>query len=477
MSDVRTRFAPSPTGYVHVGNLYGAYLGYAYAQANKGKFILRIEDTDQSREVKGAIEAIYRSLDWTGIEVDEGPREGGPYAPYIQSQRLDLYQDYAEELIKKEKAYYCFCAPERLKEVRQQQKRANRPPMYDRHCRDISSAEAKKRINAGEKAVVRMKIPLDETIVVKDLVRGEIKFDSNLIDDQILLKTDGFPTYHLAVVVDDHLMKISHVVRGEEWLSSFPKHKLLYQYFGWEMPYFFHNPLFRNPDKSKMSKRQGDVSVSWYRDEGFLPEALKNYLSLMGWSHPDEKEIFKEKEFFAHFDLKDVAPVAPVFDIQKLEWMNGVYIRNQSDTELIENLKPFLPEMTEDEIEMAVPLIKDRIKRLSETKDMLEFVWTYPEYSSDLLTPKKLSKTEAQEMLEGIKEVIENRGVDKTETLQNGLTALIKDNNWNTGNFFMVFRVAICAKKVTPPILPSLQLIGRKETLRRIDAAISKLEI
>lgn len=476
MSQVRTRFAPSPTGFVHVGNLYGAYLGYAYAKANKGKFILRIEDTDQSREVEGAIEAIYQALNWFGIEIDEGPRNGGPHGPYVQSQRLDLYQKYAEELIKNEKAYYCFCSAERLEKLRERQKKAGRPPMYDRHCRDIPYKEAKNQVAKGEEAVIRMKIPADQTITVNDLVRGKIKFDSNLIDDQILLKADGFPTYHLAVVVDDHLMKISHVVRGEEWLSSFPKHKLLYQYFGWNMPHFFHNPLFRNPDGSKMSKRQGDVSVSWYRDEGFLPEALKNYMSLMGWSHPDEKEIFSKKEFLKYFDLKDVSPVAPVFDIEKLEWMNGVYIRKKPNSELAEILPLYLPKMTEEQIRQAVPLIKERIKRLSEAKDLLEFVWTYSEYPVDLLLSDNLDKQTAKKKLKKAREIIESRGIKKTDQLQNKIVNLIKENNWDTGEFFMVFRVAICSKKITPPILPALKLIGKEETLKRLDLALQKLK-
>jgi len=476
MSKVRTRFAPSPTGFIHVGNLYSAYLSYAYARANKGSFLLRIEDTDQSRQVEGAVETIYQMMNWFGINFDEGPRESGSFGPYVQSKRLDLYRRCAQQLVDQDKAYYCFCSSDRLEKVRERMKKGGKPPMYDRHCREIPKEEAKERIEKGEEAVIRMKIPDDQEIIVNDLVRGNIKFDSNLIDDQILLKSDGFPTYHLAVVVDDHLMKISHVVRGEDWLPSFPKHKLLYQYFGWEMPQFFHNPLFRNPDGSKMGKRQGDTSVSWYHDEGFLPEALKNYMSLIGWSHPEEKEIFSEKEFLKYFDLKDVQPVAPVFDIEKLEWMNGVYIRRKSDSDLVKDLRPFLTKMSNDQIKQAVPLIKDRIKRLSEVKDMLEFVWTYPEYSLDLLTPKDLTKDIAVNMLEMVGEVIKNRGVDKTKALQNEFMTLIKDNSWNTGNFFMVLRVAVCAKKVTPPILPALKLIGQEETLRRLNMAVQKLK-
>ncbi len=475
MSQVRTRFAPSPTGFVHVGNLYAAYLGYAYARSNQGKFILRIEDTDQTREVEGAVKAIYQALDWAGVSIDEGPREGGSYAPYVQSKRLDLYRQHAQELVAKGKAYYCFCSPQRLAEIRHQQKEAGKPPKYNKVCRQMPVEEAKKRIDQGEKAVIRMKIPENQTIVVNDMVRGDIQFDSNLIDDQVILKADGFPTYHLAVVVDDHLMEISHVVRGEEWLSSFPKHKLLYQYFGWQMPNFFHNPLFRNPDKSKMSKRQGDVSVSWYRDQGFLPEALKNYFSLMGWSHPDQKEIFSEEEFLNHFDLKDVSPVAPVFDIQKLEWMNGVYIRNKSDADLAEDLNSYLPEMTESQVRQAVPLVKDRIKRLSEAKDMLEFVWSCPPCKPDKLMPKNLDKNQAKQMLKTAKDIISEVGIDSVDKLQKEIMKVIEENEWKTGDFFMVLRVAICTKKITPPILPALKLIGKEEALQRIKLANEKL--
>jgi glutamyl-tRNA synthetase len=469
MSNVRTRFAPSPTGEIHIGSVYSALLDYAFAKKHGGQVFLRIEDTDRDRYVEGAVNTIISGLEWVGIKFDD--------EPILQSDRLDIYQKHAEELLSQGKAYYCFCSKERLERIRQKQKQAGQPPMYDRHCRDIPIKEAKKRIADGETAVIRMKIPDDQTIRVNDLIRGEVKFDSNLIDDQVLLKSDGYPTYHLAVVVDDHLMKISHVVRGQEWLPSSPKHILLYQYFDWQIPEILHTPVLLDPEGGKLSKRSGHTSLSWYRDQGFLPEAILNFLGQLGWTHPKEKEIFSMDEFIKVFDLKDVAPVAPVFDIQKLEWMNGVYIRNKSDSELAKLLSDYLPEMTGNQLSQAVPLIKDRIKRLSDAKDMLEFIWIYPEYSPDLLTPKKLNKDEARKMLEGIKEVIKKKGIDKTETLQDDLMALIKDNNWNTGNFFMVFRVAVCAKKVTPPILPSLKLIGRKETLRRIDAAIAKLKI
>ncbi len=467
MSQVRTRFAPSPTGEIHIGSVYSALLDYAFAKKHGGKVFLRIEDTDRDRYVEGAVEGIIQGLAWVGINFDD--------EPIHQSDRLDIYQKHAKELLNQDKAYYCFCSKDRLEKVRQKQKKAGKPPMYDRHCRDIPLEEAKKRIESGESAVIRMKIPDDQTIRVNDLIRGEVKFDSNLIDDQVLVKSDGYPTYHLAVVVDDHLMKISHVVRGQEWLPSSPKHVLLYQYFGWEMPEILHTPVLLDPEGGKLSKRSGHTSLSWYRDQGFLPEAILNFLGQLGWTHPKEKEIFSVNEFIRVFDLKDVSPVAPVFDIDKLEWMNGQYIRKKSDKELAKDLKPFLPEMDENKIKKAAPLIKDRIKRLSEAKEMLEFVWHYLEYDSELLLPKGIDPDLSKQMLVFARELISEVGIDNEDLLQDRIMEEIESEGWKTGNFFMVFRVAICAKAVTPPILPALKLIGKEEALKRLEASINKL--
>jgi len=472
---VRTRFAPSPTGFIHVGSVYGIMLDYAFAKKHGGQFILRIEDTDRKRFVKGAEEKIYQALEWLGLTPNESPKHGGPYGPYRQSERLDIYQKYAQKLIEKGHAYYCFCSPERLEKVREEQRKRGQMPMYDRHCRQLSLEEAKKRIAKGEKAVIRMKVPDSQKIIVPDLLRGEIVFDSKMIDDQVLIKSDGFPTYHLAVVVDDHLMKITHVVRGEEWLPSAPKHVLLYQYFGWPMPVFVHTPTLRNPDRSKMSKRLGHTSLDWYREQGFLPEALLNFLALLGWSHPEEKEIFSFDEFIRLFDLKDINPIGPVFDLKKLEWMNGVYIRQKSDQELTKLLEPFLSEMTRDQIIQTVPLIKERIKKLADASDLLEFVWRRVDYDQEFLLQKGLTKDQAKEMLLEAKQIIEAIGVNQTEKLQQKLLNLIAEKNWNTGAFFMVFRIAICGKKVTPPIVESLPLIGQEETISRLNFALQKL--
>ncbi len=283
---VRTRIAPSPTGFPHIGTIFQALFDYVYARQHQGQFIIRLEDTDQSRLVPEAEEAIYQALSWVGLTPDEGPIYGGEFGPYRQSERLDVYRTYAEKLIDQGQAYYCFCSPERLATVRQEQQKKGLPPMYDRHCRDLDPEIAKKRA-LSETYVIRLKVPPHETISFIDLARGEISFDSNTVDDQVLLKSDGFPTYHLAVVVDDHLMGITQIVRGEEWISSTPKHVLLYRYFNWEMPAIIHTPLLRNPDHSKLSKRHSHTAVTWYREQGYLPEAVVNFLSSRVWNHPD----------------------------------------------------------------------------------------------------------------------------------------------------------------------------------------------
>ncbi|MCL5676265.1 MAG: glutamate--tRNA ligase, partial [Patescibacteria group bacterium] len=274
MKTVRTRIAPSPTGYPHIGTIYQALFDYAYAKKFGGRFIVRIEDTDRNRLVEDAENKIFSGLDWFGLIENESARKGGKFAPYRQSQRLNIYKKYAEELVQKGNAYYCFCSKERLEEIRQLMQKAGKPPMYDKHCRNLPKEEIEANLKKKNPFVIRLKVPENKTIVVKDEIRGEISFDSNTIDDQVILKADGFPTYHLAVVVDDHLMEISHVVRGEEWLSSAPKHFLLYDFFGWEKPLFFHTPIIRNPDKSKFSKRQGHTNIDWYKEQGYLPEAI-----------------------------------------------------------------------------------------------------------------------------------------------------------------------------------------------------------
>lgn len=333
-SMIRTRIAPSPTGYPHIATVYQALFDYGYAKRFGGKFIVRIEDTDRERLVLDAEEKLYEALDWFGLIEDESSRKDGAYGPYHQSQRLAIYQKYAHELLDTDKAYYCFCSKERLVEIRTRQQLERKPIMYDRFCRNLSPEEVSKNLALGKSHVIRLKVPDDKIIVGHDEIRGDIEFASETVDDQVLVKADGFPTYHLAVVVDDHLMQISDVVRGEEWIPSFPKHVLLYQFLGWDLPKFYHTPVLRNPDKSKLSKRQGHTNISWYQQEGYLPQAILNYIALLGWSHPEQKEIFSLSEFIQYVDLKDLKPQGPIFDIVKLNWMNGVYIREMKTEDL-----------------------------------------------------------------------------------------------------------------------------------------------
>ncbi len=330
---VRTRIAPSPTGAdVHVGSVATALMNYAWAKRNNGQFIIRIEDTDRTRIIKGGEVQMLKTLKKIGLIADESPEVGGPYSPYRQSERLNIYKKYAEELVEKRKAYYCICSPERLTKMREEQQTKKLVPKYDRQCFN-NQEEIRKKIKEGNKYVIRLLIP-EGQITFNDVVRGEITIEAKNLDDQVLLKSDGFPTYHLGVVVDDYLMKITHVIRGEEWLPSTPKHIILYKAFGWELPIFAHISLLRNPDKSKLSKRKNPVWTSYYLEQGIFPEALLNYLAQMGWSHPEGKDIFSLDEYIKVFDIKDIQKTAPVFDPVKLEWMNGVYIREMKDEEL-----------------------------------------------------------------------------------------------------------------------------------------------
>jgi glutamyl-tRNA synthetase len=465
---IRTRFAPSPTGFLHVGGAYSALLDYAFAKKHKGKFIIRIEDTDIKRRVKGAEEVVYQGLEWLGIKADESPKKGGPFGLYRQSERLELYKKFALELVEKGDAYFCFCSPERLKKVRFERQRKGLPPMYDRKCRQIDKKEAEKRTKK-EKFVIRLKVPENEKIVVPEPIRGEVVFESSVVDDQILLKSDGFPTYHLAVVVDDHLMEITHAVRGEEWLSSAPKHYLIYKYLGWKPPLYFHTPAIRNPDRSKLSKRKGHTSLMWYREQGYLPEALVNFLCLLGWSHPEEKEVFDIKEFIKLFDLKDLSPAGPVFNLEKLDWLNGVYIRKSQDSSLKTQIYEFYQgKYPEELIGKTIPLVKDRIKKLSDYQELAGFFFETRKPNKSLF--EKNAKIQLKQALE----VLEKIEKWNKEEIEKALQGLIKKRGWGTGKFFMNFRIAITGSKFTPPITDSIAILGKKETIERLKLSLSK---
>lgn len=381
----RVRIAPSPTGDPHVGTAYMALFDYAYAHKGGGRFILRIEDTDQARYNPESEQRIYDALHWLGLQWDEGPDIGGPYAPYRQSERLPTYQEYANRLLTDGHAYYCFCTRERLEAVRKAQEAAKQPPKYDRHCLRLTPLEVEGRLASGQSRVVRLRMPDSGETTFYDLARGDVHFRNDLQDDQVLLKSDGFPTYHLAVVVDDHLMGITLVVRGEEWISSTPKHVVLYDALGWPRPGFVHMPLMRNADKSKISKRKNHTSLEWYRAQGFLPAAMRNYLALQGWSMPDGRETFSLEEFIASFTWDRVALGGPIFDLKRLDDLNGQYLRALSPDEFIATVDPWLPGVDPGVMLQIVPLVQSRFNRLSEFPRLAGFFFAEPDYPAALL--------------------------------------------------------------------------------------------
>jgi len=457
---VRTRIAPSPTGEnLHIGNAYTALINYIFAQQQKGQFLVRIEDTDRTRLVEGSEKRILESLQWLGLSPNESPLVGGPFAPYRQSERLTIYKKYAEELVNKGHAYYCFCSPERLGEMRKTQELAHLPPMYDGTCKKLDPEEAKKRVVSGEKHVIRLNVPDVGFTKFTDLIRGEISFENKLIDDQVLIKSDGFPTYHLGVVVDDHLMEISHIIRGEEWISSTPKHILLYDFFGWKLPIFAHMPLLRNPDKSKLSKRKNPVWVSWYKEQGFLPEALNNYLGTMAWAFPDGRDIFSLDEMIKQFKLENVQTTAPIFNIEKLRWYNGEYIRKSEDAYLVSQIHAFFNnKYPVEKIKIILPLLRERMKTLAEFASLGDFFFERP-----IKVERQLDK----KIVQVVKSVLE-----KSEWSHDAMEKAIREEADKAGikakDLFMELRIAVTGKTVGPPLLESLVILGKEETLARL---------
>ncbi|MFA5135913.1 MAG: glutamate--tRNA ligase [Patescibacteria group bacterium] len=463
---IRTRIAPSPTGKdVHVGSVATALMNFAWAKKHRGKFVVRIEDTDQTRVVVGGEQKMLETLESIGLMADESPIVGGPFAPYRQSERLDIYKRYAQELVANNKAYYCVCTPERLDSMRKKQQAEKQMPKYDRHCL-THQAEVLEKVKKGEKHVIRLLMP-EKTISFHDIIRGDITIDTNNLDDQVLLKSDGFPTYHLGVVVDDHLMEITHIIRGEEWLPSTPKHIILFEAFGWKVPEIAHVSVLRNPDRSKLSKRKNPVWTSEYIHMGIFPEALLNYLALMGWSHPEGKDIFSLDEYIRIFDLKDIQKTAPVFDPVKLAWMNGMYIRKTPDAKLTGQIYEFYDKKyPEDMIGKTVPLIKERIKKLSDYFLLCEFFFRAPKmYEIDLSVKKEMFAEIAKDM-----EKIRDWTAD---TIGKQLAQTAEKSGLKNSEFFMLLRVAITGKKISPPLNESMEVLGKNECcmrLRRVTA-------
>lgn len=483
--EVRLRIAPSPTGDPHVGTAYMALFNRAFAHQHGGSFILRIEDTDQTRYNEGSEREILKSLEWLRLTPDEGPGIGGDYGPYVQTERKQLYVDAANELIEKGYAYRCFCTKERLDEMRRQQAERKEPPRYDRHCLYLSKEDIERNLAEGMPYVVRMKMPDEGSTTFHDLIRGDITFENAVLDDMVLLKSDGLPVYHLAVVVDDHYMKISHVVRAEEWISSTPKHVLLYKAFGWELPKFAHMPLLRNADRSKISKRKNNTSLKWYREQGFLPEAMINFLALMGWSRPrpengeEPSETFFYEDVQREFSFDRVTTTGPVFDLVKLTAINGKHIRLLTDDELYARLQSYLPEgLDQEKVRQVVPVIKDRLTRLGEFMELTDFFFQPPaDYDLALLVPKKATPAQAAAALTRMREILSALLEPWThEAWEGEMRALADELGLKAGDVFMILRVAVTGRTASPPLFESMEIIGKEEVLRRVDAALAKLQ-
>jgi glutamyl-tRNA synthetase len=485
---VRVRFAPSPTGIPHVGNIRTALFNWLFARHERGAFILRIEDTDQTRLDPRALEAILESMRWLGLEWDEGPEVGGLYGPYFQSERLPHYRRATDDLIAKDAAYRCFCSPERLEQVRAEQTRRKEPPRYDRRCRNLSETECKEEEAKGIVPVVRFKTPLDGRTEFDDVVRGHVTFENETLDDFVLLKSDGYPTYHLANVVDDHLMDITHVLRADEWLPSTPRHLLLYAALGFEPPVFAHLPMILGPDRAKLSKRHGAVSLLEYRRQGYLPEAMFNFLGLLGWSLDDHTEIISREDFIRHFSLERIVQNPAIFDVEKLTWMNGVYMRALSPEplgdllveRLEEDLSPDVPRpLDRDYVLRIVPLVQERIKRLDEAAALTAFFFVEGtlEYPSERLLGKRFAgkPDEARKTLATATERLSKVDRWERDALEGVLRPLADELALKAGDLFMLIRVAITGQTATPPLFETMEVLGRDRCLARLDDALLRL--
>lgn len=524
---IRTRFAPSPTGYLHVGGLRTALYSYLLAKKHEGKFVLRIEDTDQKREVEGATAHLIEMLEWAGLIPDESPSSGGPFEPYIQSQRTETYRKYADDLLEKKHAYRCFCTAERLTEMREQQEKAKQAPMYDRHCLYLTDEEIQKNLDEKKPFVIRQKIPLEKLVKFKDLVRGNVTFAAKTLDDQVLLKSDGFPTYQLANVIDDHLMEITHVIRGEEWLPSTPKHILLYEAFGWEHPEFAHIPLLLNKDRSKLSKRQGDVSVEDYIEKGYSKEAIINFIAFLGW-HPggdNEDEIYNLAELVEHFSIEKVHKAGAIFDLEKLDWFNWQWNRRKFHEDLHEfskkldqNVQIHSPKKGEfiyrfnnndyaheffihrtdqlktmcfnslnkdyknndEKLRKALLTVEEKVLR--DHKSINEFIAFYFEdkkYEAELLTHEKMNvdfdiaKLSLQKILEKFESFKDFEDEEKIKKL---LLGVVEELNLKNGQVFWPLRAALTGEQFSPGVFEVAWALGKEASVKRIQIALDKLD-
>lgn len=475
---VRTRIAPSPTGEPHIGNMYAALFCKAFAVQRQGRFVLRLEDTDRTRFVPAAVQQLPDALHWLGLDPDEGPQQGGPYGPYVQTERLPVYRQYAEDLVARGGGYHCFCTAERLEEMRREQERRKEPPRYDRRCLHLPAEERRRLLDAGMPSSIRLRIPDEGSVTWEDAVRGTVTFENRFLTDQILLRPSGYPTSHLGIPLDDYLMRISHVIRAEEWLSSVPYYILLYRAFGWELPVFAHLSILRNKDRSKMSKRKNPTSVMWYRQQGYLPEVLVNFLALLGWSDPEGKEVFSFQEFARKLTLDRVVTSAPIFDFTKLEWLNGVYIRAMSVEALATAVQPFLSEPVERaDLLRMLPLVQERMKKLSEIDTLTEYLRHDPDPRALPFAQavKRQTATEIAGALATLTASWEALGQPTAEQWDTAVRDLAGQLGWKAGDLFMALRVAITGSTASPPTYEFGQVIGWPAVYRRLHAAIAEL--
>jgi glutamyl-tRNA synthetase len=482
---VRTRYAPSPTGYPHVGNIRTALFAWLFARHNNGSFILRIEDTDVERSVEGSLENILESLRWLGMDWDEGPEIGGNYGPYVQSQRLNLYQNAAQKLVESGHAYYCFCSQERLEKLREGQIKDKLPPGYDRCCRDLTAEQRREKAVAGIKPVVRFKAPTTGRTKFHDEIWGDVAFENSVIEDLVLLKSDGYPTYHLANVVDDHAMEITHVIRAEEYISSTPLHIMTYEALGYALPKFAHVPMVLGVDRSKLSKRHGSTSVLEFRDQGYLPEALLNFMALVGWSLDDKTDIISREELIKNFSLERVNKNAGIFNYEKLQWMNGVYIRGLSPDNLMWKVVPFMEKYFPPEVKRPldieyvrkiVPLIRERISTLKDSADYTGFFFLDElTYDAAMFTDKKMTAETSLTALKAAEEKLSFLESFSPDLLETTLRHLAEELGIKAGQLFNPLRVATTARDAAPPLFETMAVLGKERCLKRIKAALVKL--
>ncbi len=475
--NIRVRFAPSPTGYLHVGGARTALFNYLFAKNTGGTFILRIEDTDRTRFQEDSLKEIFESLRWLGLDWAEGPEKGGNFGPYIQSERLDLYKKHAQILLDRGMAYPCFCTSERLEQVRKEKEaRKEQHGGYDRHCRDMSKEEAQKLIDAGTPYVIRLKAPLEGSVSFMDGIRGEIETPVTMVDDTVLMKTDGFPTYHLASVVDDHHMEISHVMRGDEWIASTPRHVLLYQAFGWTPPVFAHLPVILSPDGGKLSKRKGAASVMDYKKAGYLPEALVNFLALLGWNPGDDREIMPLTDIIEAFSMNKISAKPSVFDEQKLEWMNGQYMENYDPTQLLSELEPMwaergLPVNGFDEVykKRVIALLQVRSKKVTEIAENADYFFKDPEEFAEQQAKKQFKRM----VLPALEKIMERAvGIQWSREAADTLFHAVADElGMSPGKINPVVRIALTGVGGGPDLFDMLDLLGVETSMRRIKKA------